>query len=127
MSNEDWKIQVSPKTPAGTLVNIRGNTPEEVQALISGVHELVVLITSLERAFGGVAIADPLSTGATTGFPTQPPASNQVLATAPVASGPTCAHGARKFVQGKSAKGPWSAWMCPTVKDAPDKCPPAWA
>lgn len=39
---------------------------------------------------------------------------------------PLCNHGARTKVTGKSAKGPWSAWMCPQPKGAPDKCDPIW-
>ena len=132
MNNEDWKIQISPKTPSGTLINIRGNTPEEVQELLGGVQELVVLIVGLEQAIGGVTAVAPLSTGTSTttqpaqdfsgqGFPSTPP-----VATAPVAQGPTCAHGARVHKTGVGAKGPWSAWMCPTPKGTVGQCPPAW-
>lgn len=127
MSNEDWKIQVSPKTPSGTLINIRANTAEEVSAILGGVQELVVEIIALEKALGAVTTLAPLSTGPSTAFPTAPPTSVQAPVTAPVASGPTCVHGARKYVTGKSARGPWSAWMCPTPKDSPDKCDPVWA
>lgn len=123
--SDDYKIQVSPKTPAGTLINIRGNTPEEVQALISGVHELVVLITSLEKAFEGVATVAPLSTGSTTNFPTQPPVSNQVSPMAPVASGPTCAHGARIHKSGVKNGKPWAGWSCPAPRE--QQCPMVWA
>lgn len=125
---EEWRIQISPKTPSGALINIRGNTPEEISALIGGVQELAIEILALEKVLGGVVTLAPLSTGTTTGFPTQPPASSPVLpASPPVASGPTCIHGARKYKTGNSAKGPWTAWMCPTPKDTPDQCPPVWS
>lgn len=125
--SEDWKIQVSPKSPSGTLINIRGNTPEEISALIGGIQELVVEVVALEKALGAVTTLAPLSTGTTTAFPTAPPISVQAPPTAPASSGPTCVHGARKYVTGKSARGPWQAWMCPTPKDSPDKCDPVWA
>ena len=130
--SENWKIQVSPKTPSGTLINIRGETPEEVQALLAGVHELVVLVVGLEQAFAGVHKVAPLSTGDSTqtqagqvftdkAFPSTPP-----VAQAPT-GGPTCIHGPRKFMTGNKNGKQWSSWMCNTPKGTPDQCPPVWA
>lgn len=130
--SENWKIQVSPKTPSGTLINIRGETPEEVQALLSGVHELVVLITGLEQAFGAVGALSPLSTGGSTAnqegqtssdkaFPSKPP-----VVLSPSGS-PTCIHGPRTFKTGVKNGRTWSSWMCPTPKGTPDQCQPVWA
>ena len=131
--SENWKIQISPKTPSGTLINVRGETAEEVQALLAGVHELVVLVVGIEQAFAGVHNVAPLSTGLSTvtppvqvsssaGFPSTPPV------TAPPSSGPTCLHGARTYVFSKpgSAK-KWAMWACPLPKDAIGKCEPIWA
>lgn len=134
--SEDWKIQVSPKTPSGTLINIRGNTPEEVQELLGGVQELVTLVVGLEQSFAGVHNAAPLSTGPSTqivpdqpstaqGFPSTPPVT--APPSNPAASGPTCMHGARKYITGTKNGKTWAMWACPTPKDAPDKCSPQWA
>lgn len=131
--SEEWKLQVSFKTASGTLINARGNTPEEVSELIQGVSELAVEVVNVERLLGGVTAVAPLSTGVSTttppvqdfsgqGFPTTPPVSQAP----PPAQGPTCVHGARIHKTGQSAKGPWSAWMCPTPKGTPNQCAPAW-
>ena len=130
MSNENWKIQISPKTPSGTLINIRGETPEEVQALLAGVHELVILVVGLEQAFAGVTTVAPLSTGPSTVTQFSTPSSTQAFpSTPPVAQAPlpTCSHGERKFLTGNKNGKQWSMWACPTPKDAPGKCDPVWA
>lgn len=135
--SEDWKIQVSPKTPSGTLINIRGNTPEEVQELLGGVQELVTLVVGLEQSFAGVDNLAPLSTGPSTAtapvqdsssqvFPSTPPVAVQPQAS-PATGGPTCIHGARKYITGEKNGKKWAMWACPTPKDAPDKCSPQWA
>lgn len=46
--------------------------------------------------------------------------------TAAAPAGPVCTHGARTYVEGQSAKGPWKAWMCPLPKNTPGKCAPEW-
>lgn len=37
----------------------------------------------------------------------------------------TCEHGKRNYRSGKSAKGPWEAWFCPS-KSKSDECDPIW-
>lgn len=39
MSNEDWKLQVSYKTSAGDMINVRANTADELSVLLEGVGE----------------------------------------------------------------------------------------
>lgn len=130
--SENWKIQVSTKTPSGTLINVRGETPEEVQALISGVHELTVLIVGLEQGFGAVATLAPLSIGSSTVTPPSQPSSPTAFpSTPPVAQtpsgSPTCLHGPRTFRTGNKNGKQWSAWMCNTPKGTPDQCQAVWA
>lgn len=36
----------------------------------------------------------------------------------------SCKHGERLYREGRSAKGPWKAYFCPTRKGDPDQCPP---
>ena len=127
---EEWKLQVSFKTASGTLINARGNTPEEVAQLIQGVSELAVEVVSVERLLGGVTAVAPLSTGTITLPSAPPPVSNQGFpATPPVASGPTCMHGPRKHksgISGPNAKTPgqpYSMWTCP-LPQGPEQCKP---
>lgn len=39
-------------------------------------------------------------------------------------SGRQCPHGWMQLKSGNGAKGPWSAYMCPTPKGTPDQCKP---
>lgn len=129
MSNtEEWKLQASFKTPGGTLINVRAGTGLELGLLIGDVKEIVTQISSVEAEFGVAHTLVPL--GTTPSTVVQTPIQSSAAVSASVASatptGHTCAHGARMFKSGSGAKGPWAAWMCPTAKDAPDKCPPDW-
>ncbi len=36
---EDWKLQVSYKTPAGDMINVRANTADELSVLLEGVGD----------------------------------------------------------------------------------------
>lgn len=133
--SEDWKIQISPKTPAGTLINIRGESDEEVQQLLGGVQELVTLIIGLEQSLGAVHSLAPLSTGgsaqtgqsqssSSTGFPSSPPVVTPAAPTVATA-GPTCLHGQRVFKSGTKDGKSWSGWSCPAPRD--QQCPMQWS
>ena len=39
MSTEDWKLQVSYKTPGGDMINIRANTADELSVLLEGIGD----------------------------------------------------------------------------------------
>lgn len=132
--SDDFKLQVSFKTPGGTLVNVRANSPEELQALLIGTDGLATDVVAHEQKYSAVHNLAPLSTGPSTatplaqdfssqGFPSTPP----VVAQPANAQGPTCMHGARKYLTGSKNGKTWAGWMCPTPKDAPDKCSPVWA
>ena len=36
---EEWKLQVSYKTPAGDMINVRANTADELSVLLEGVGD----------------------------------------------------------------------------------------
>ncbi len=42
MANEDWKLQVSYKTPSGDMINVRANTADELSVLLEGVGDLAL-------------------------------------------------------------------------------------
>lgn len=116
MSTEDWKIQVSYKTPAGDLINIRANTPDELSVLLEGVGDYATQIASTGKTIGLQYNLTPLSTSSSTESttpsnsfaPTQGSTPSDTLTT------PTCVHGPRKFLSGISKKNgkPYKMWVC---------------
>jgi hypothetical protein len=48
-NNEDWKIQVSFKTPGGTLINVRAETPAELKELLVGTDVIALDIIGSEQ------------------------------------------------------------------------------
>lgn len=60
--SDDWKMQVSIKTPLGTLANLRGDSQEELMLRLTELEQLVPTILSVERlmaAANNVATALP--------------------------------------------------------------------
>jgi len=127
---EEWRLQVSFKTPAGTLINARAGTSAELAILLGDIREaeLATQISSVESELGVAHTLAPLGTTPSTLVQTPAQSSQAVLA--PVASvtpaGHMCKHGERRYVSGTGAKGPWAMWACPTPKGASDKCDPDW-
>lgn len=76
------------------------------------------------KAFGGPQSASKPSAGGSWG--NKKPAPKQAVSE-PDEEGPECDHGVRNWVTGRSAKGPWFAWMCPAEKNDRTKCDPIWA
>ena len=138
MANEDWKLQVSYKTPSGDLINIRANTSEELSVLLEGVSDYSTQIAATGKLIQGAYTASPLgTTGSTAGTtPLQSSAPIQQAAASVGAppsavtpagtASPTCIHGARIFRQGvsKTSGKPYAFWACPTPQGTPDQCKP---
>jgi hypothetical protein len=53
--SENWSAQVSIKTPAGTLINLRGERGEQVEAQLAWITGVAPAIVAAEAAFAGVA------------------------------------------------------------------------
>jgi hypothetical protein len=138
MANEDWKLQVSYKTPAGDMINIRANTADELSVLLEGVGDYSTQIASVQRlvvaSYNAAPLGTPSSTPSTVtsgSFAPTPPAA-QSLTPPPSAvtpagtASPTCIHGARIFRQGvsKASGKPYAFWACPTPQGTPDQCKP---
>ena len=128
MSAEDWKLQVSIKTPSGDLINIRANTAEELSVLLEGISDYSTQIAATQKMVHGAYNVSPLAT--TTSTVDNPPRATS--APAPTAgqsatglSSPTCVHGPRKFLSGISKKNgkPYSMYVCPQPQGA-DQCSP---
>jgi hypothetical protein len=124
---EDWKLQVSYKTPGGDMINVRANTADELSVLLEGIGDYSTQIASVGKLVVGASNSAPLSTPTTT-TSTRPPQSSvppQASAPSATSAGPTCQHGARKFKSGISSKtgNPYSMWVCPMPQGA-DQCKP---
>lgn len=135
---EDWKLQVSYKTPSGDMINVRAQTADELSVLLEGVGDYSTQIAATQQKVVAQYNLSPLSTTSSTtntghsqssapGYPSAPPVS---APPSPVnASGqasPTCVHGARIFRQGvsKTTGKPYAFWACPTPQGTPDQCKP---
>jgi len=122
MNNEDWKLQVSYKTPSGDMINVRANTADELSVLLEGIGDYSTQIVAVQKLLTGAYNVAPLSTPSST--PSTPPPVSSVPDQAKTAS-PTCIHGARIFRSGISKKTgqPYAFWSCPQPQGV-DQCKP---
>ena len=135
---EEWKLQVSYKTPAGDMINVRAQTADELSVLLEGVGDYSTQIAAVQRLVVGAYTLAPLGTqnstqGTTPSTSFVPPLVQAPLLTPPPSAitpsgsaSPTCMHGARIFRSGMSAKTgkPYAFWACPTPQGTPDQCKP---
>ena len=128
--SEEWKLQVSYKTPAGDMINVRAQTADELSVLLEGVGDYATQISATQQKVVAQYNLAPLSTTSTTTGTTPPKSSTPPQAqapssTAPSATGPTCIHGARKYKSGISSKtgNPYAMWVCPMPQGA-EQCKP---
>jgi hypothetical protein len=125
--SEEWKLQVSYKTPNGDMINIRANTADELSVFLEGVGDYSPQIAAVSKLIGGAYAVAPLSMPSST--PSTPPLSPSPPSPVSEASGtaaPTCKHGARIYRSGVSSKTgkPYAFWACPTPQGTPDQCKP---
>lgn len=127
MNNEDWKLQVSYKTPTGDMINVRAKTSDELSVLLEGVGDYATQIASVQKLLVGAYNAAPLSTPVSTPPATvySSPAQETPLTGQPMTATPTCQHGQRTHKSGVSSKTgkPYSMWVCP-LPQGPDQCKP---
>ena len=135
---EEWKLQVSYKTPAGDMINIRAQTADELSVLLEGIGDYSAQVAAVQRLVVGAYNAAPLGTASSTpstapsGFsapsqgqgPSFTPPPSAITPTGQAS--PTCTHGARIFRSGtsKTTGKPYAFWACPTPQGTPDQCKP---
>jgi len=130
---EDWKLQVSYKTPAGDMINVRAQTADELSVLLESMGDYSTQIAAVQRLVVGAYGVAPLATSPSTkgtpppvsSAPPQAQAPSAMGAPTPVQGGPTCQHGPRKYKSGISSKtgNPYAMWVCPMPQGA-DQCKP---
>ena len=123
-------ISINLKTPAGTQLTLRANTPDEFTALTSGIFQIVEAISEVENATRGSNAAVPpqpqvasiaaqfgatvIETGNT--IPAQEYA-------APGVGARQCPHGTMTRIHGMTGKfGPYKGHFCPAKQGDPSKC-----
>jgi len=122
MNNDEWKLQVSYKTPSGDMINVRANTADELSVLLEGIGDYSPQIAAVQKLLTGAYNVAPLSTPSST--PSIKPPVSSVPDQAKAAS-PTCIHGPRVYRSGISKKTgqPYAFWSCPQPQGA-DQCKP---
>jgi hypothetical protein len=124
--SENWKIQVSPKTPGGALINIRAENGDELRRGLAFVRDHAQEILDTEALLAGAQVVVAAGLTAAPEPPQFVPAPPQAPAQAP-SSGPACKHGPMQFRESKpGAAKAWRAYFCPTPKGTPDQCEPQW-
>lgn len=133
MSTDDWKLQVSYKVGSGDMINIRANTADELSVLLENIGDYATQIAATQRQLATAVTVSPLSTSSSTGSTMPPQSSTPPQVQTPTAmgpassgtTGPTCAHGPRKYKSGISQKtgNPYSMWVCP-MPQGPEQCKP---
>ena len=126
--SEEWKLQVSYKTPGGDMINIRANTADELSVLLEGIGDYSTQVAAVQRLVVGAYNAAPLGTASSIPSTAPTPSSMPAPVAPPSAtptSGPTCLHGARKYKSGVSSKtgNPYAMWVCPQPQGV-DQCKP---
>jgi len=125
MTTENWKLQVSYKTGSGDMINVRANTVDELSVLLEGISDYSTQIAATAKMLNGASVAAPLATTTSTADIPVWATSAPVQTQAPSSTGPTCTHGARKFLSGISKKNgkPYQMWVCPQPQGS-DQCSP---
>jgi hypothetical protein len=63
---EEWKLQVSYKTPSGDMINVRAQTVDELSVLLEGIGDYSHQVASVQRLIVGAYGALPLATSPST-------------------------------------------------------------
>ena len=125
--SEEFKVQWSISTPPsaqyakGDMLNLRGDTVAEVEAMFDVVLEgdfvtKATEVAALLRAAGAV------QDGITVDAPAAPAKSESGAATITH----VCSHGKRVRRSGTSKKGDWAGWFCPLPKSDANQCDVVW-
>lgn len=130
-------VTVTVKTKLGSLVTLRGDTPEEFinrvaeadglgfALAIQAFEDLVVnapvdVIQTVVDTLGATVISETPIPAAPAFQPVAPPVPTTVAGAG--TANRQCAHGVMTKREGQGPYGPYKAFMCPTPKGTPDQC-----
>lgn len=124
MTHTEAPISINLKTPAGTQLTLRANTPDEFTALTAGIFQIVEAISEVESATRGSNAAVP-SNPQIAAIATQ---LGNVEFVQPQQAAPTigsrmCVHGTMTRIHGLTGKfGPYKGYFCPAKQGDTTKC-----
>jgi hypothetical protein len=131
MSHTEAPISINLKTPAGTQLTLRANTPDEFTALTTQVFAIAEAIEEVEKAVRGTGFSAPAATpmDPAIGYLAQSMGGTVVSesfapAAAPAGAGQRmCPHGSMTRIHGMTGKfGPYKGHFCPAKQGDPSKC-----
>ena len=131
MSHTEAPISINLKTPAGTQLTLRANTPDEFTALTTQVFAIAEAIEEVEKAVrstsSSVSPSAPLSPAvgyAANALGGIVIAETFTPAAAPAGAGQRmCPHGSMTRIHGMTGKfGPYKGHFCPAKQGDPSKC-----
>lgn len=115
------------------MLNLRADTPQQFDSLLSYVTEHVQEIIAAGELLRAAAVAAPV-TQDEPARPAQEKAQQawgqqQQPAVAGGQGNPSCVHGPRVYREGtsKASGKPYKMWACPLRQGDPGKCDPQWA
>ena len=130
MPSNEAPISINLKTPAGTQITLRAETPDEFTQITSSIFQIVEAVGEVETAVRGANAAVPpnpqvaaiaTSFGATVVDSFDgPPA---FVAPSMGAGSRNCPHGTMTRIHGLTGKfGPYKGYFCPAKQGDPSKC-----
>jgi hypothetical protein len=130
MASTESRISITVKTPAGSLVTVRAESPDELDNTVAlAVDSLKSAIVELESAAGTAKFSTPSNipnaqATITSAFPKAQIVDTPPFSPAPIGGGRSCKHGKMKAMQGTSKKDGsiYKGYFCPAAKEATDKC-----
>ena len=127
MTHNEAPISINLKTPAGTQITLRAETPDEFTQITSAIFQIVEAVGEVETAVRGTNAAVPPN-------PTVASIASQFGATVigesvlpasvfPGSGARQCPHGTMTRIHGLTGKfGPYKGHFCPAKQGDPTKC-----
>jgi hypothetical protein len=130
MPSNEAPISINLKTPAGTQITLRAETPDEFTQITSSIFQIVEAVGEVETAVRGANAAvppNPQVASIATAFGATvvdsfdgPPA---FVAPSMGAGSRNCPHGTMTRIHGLTGKfGPYKGYFCPAKQGDPSKC-----
>jgi hypothetical protein len=130
MPSNEAPISINLKTPAGTQITLRAETPDEFTQITSAIFQIVEAVGEVETAVRGANAAVPpnpqvasiaTAFGATVVDSFDAPAAP--VAPSMGAGSRACPHGTMTRIHGLTGKfGPYKGYFCPAKQGDPSKC-----